>query len=315
MRDIKVILLSLLSVGLIGTWAYHLYDKTRYTQVRNETTARDSLALADALRDSLQSLYQTALQQMDEKLELTDSSLSFTQVRADSLQRTLDGRMLEIGRLRTEVQQILARGRSTSPEEMALARQKIAELQGQVDQLESQKNSMEAEKADLTRTLNRLTQNAGSLEQNIRQLSEENSVLNQKIQRASIFVANAIRLKAIQAKGSKETPTTSARRTDKWVVSFEVQNKVTDFENAEVAVVLIQPDQKVLQKEAWNSGNMQTAEEGARPYTRQIKFDYARDERKVLTFSLDVDDVEKGNYVLELWHKGQLIGKTATGLK
>ena len=152
MRDIKVILLSLLSVGLIGTWAYHLYDKTRYTQVRNETTARDSLALADALRDSLQSLYQTALQQMDEKLELTDSSLSFTQVRADSLQRTLDGRMLEIGRLRTEVQQILARGRSTSPEEMALARQKIAELQGQVDQLESQKNSMEAEKADLTRT-------------------------------------------------------------------------------------------------------------------------------------------------------------------
>jgi myosin heavy subunit len=315
MRDIKPFLLILLSIGLVGTWVYHLYDKTQYSQLRTEVFVKDSAAVADAIRDSLAVIYASTVDELDSKLLATDSSLTFTQSRADSLQRSLDGRMTEINRLRGEIREILGKGKQTSEEDMGHARQMIEELQGQVNSLQAQKDGMEEEKTKMLQTLNRLTEKANSLESSIRNLSEENASLNQKVQRASVFVANAIELKAVQAKGAREVATNNAKRTDKWIVSFEVQNKVQDFDNAEVAVVIVQPDRQILQKEAWGSGNMQTIDEGARPYTRQVKFDYARDERKSLTFSLDVDEVEKGNYTLELWHKGYMIGKTAAGLK
>lgn len=54
MKDIKGFLLVMLSVGLVGTWVYHLYDKTQYTTNRKEIFIKDSIAVAEAVQDSLQ---------------------------------------------------------------------------------------------------------------------------------------------------------------------------------------------------------------------------------------------------------------------
>lgn len=312
MRDIKPLLLLLLSIGLVGTWSYHLYDKTQYSQRRTEVLVKDSAAVADAIRDSLTRIFSTTIQDLDQQLLVSDSSLSFTKNRADSLQRTLESRMKEIGRLRTEINGILGKGRQASSSDIATARKKIEELQGQVKQLETQKNGMQTEHAQLTRTLEMLTQNASTLEQNIKQLSEENASLNQKIQLAAVFVASDVKLAAVGNRGSKET--SSARKADRLVASFSLQNKVQDFSNAEIAIVVIQPDKQVLQNSAWDSGNMETTA-GTRKFSRLVKFDYTRDEEKSLTFSLDVPEFQKGNYAMELWHKGHFIGKAVTSLK
>jgi predicted RNase H-like nuclease (RuvC/YqgF family) len=315
MRDIKPLLLVLLSIGLVGTWSYHLYDKTRYSQQRHEVLVKDSAAVADAIKDSLTLIFSSTIQQLDRQLLYTDSSLSYTRQRADSLQKSLSGRMREIERLRGEINNLLGKGGKVSGGDMALARKKIEELQQQVAQLETQKAGMETEKDQLTRTLDELSRNASNLEQSIRQLSEENASLAEKIQLATLFVANDIKLAAIDRKSSsKEVETSLARKAEKLQVSFTLQNKVQDFSNAEISVSIIQPNREVLQNAAWDSGEMTTSE-GSRKFTRKVRFDYTRDELKSLSFTLDVPEFQKGNYVLELWHKGHLLGKTVMGLR
>lgn len=312
MRDIKPILLLLLSVGLVATWTYHLYDKTQYSQRRTEVLVKDSAAVADAIRDSLTRIFSHTIKKLDQELSVSNSDLSSAQLKADSLQRTLAVRMKDIGRLREEINQILGKGRQASSGEIATARQKIEELQGQVQLLELQRNEMQGEQERLMQTLEQLTLNAGSLEQSIRQLSEENTALQQKIQLASLFVAHDIRLSAVTNRNSKET--NSARKASRLVVEFAVQNKVQDFSNAELVIVIIQPDNQVLQNPDWNSSGMETSN-GFRKYTRIVKFDYSCNEEKQLNFSLDVAEFQKGAYQLELWHKGHMIGRGETVLR
>lgn len=313
MRDIKPLLLLLLSIGLVGTWVYHLYDKTQYSQRRIEAFVQDSTTVANNIRDSLKGVYSSTIQQLDSSLASSGDSLNHTQNKADSLQRRLASRVSEINRLKVEISNILNKG-NTSGNDMALARQKIGELQEQVNQLESQNGSMEAEKKQLSSTLEQLTGHAGKLEQNIRKLNDENATLQQKIDLASVFFASDVKLAAVDMRSSKEVETTQYKRADKLVVSFLLQNNVSDYYNAEINIVIIQPDKQVLQNPNWDSGQFDSKSEGKKNFTRVIKFDYIRGEQKSLTFSLDVEDFQKGNYGLQLWHKGVMIGKAFVGL-
>ncbi len=142
----------------------------------------------------------------------------------------------------------------------------------------------------------------------------KNAALQEKIALASVFVASDIRLTAVNMRGSRETETTQSKKADKLVVSFVLQNHLQDYPNSEIAIVIVQPDRQVLQNPNWDSGSMDT-QAGRKNYTRMIRFDYAKGEQKALTFSLDVDEFQKGNYLLEVWHKGILIGKAVTGLE
>ena len=65
MRDIKSLLLVLLSAGLILTWVYHLYDKTMYSQRRTEVYIKDSIAVAEGIQDSLYKLYNSTITEDD----------------------------------------------------------------------------------------------------------------------------------------------------------------------------------------------------------------------------------------------------------
>ena len=58
MRDSKNLLLLLVSVGLMGTWIYHLYDKSRYSTHLAQVLVKDTMATQEAVRDSLQKYFQ-----------------------------------------------------------------------------------------------------------------------------------------------------------------------------------------------------------------------------------------------------------------
>ncbi len=307
MRDIRPLLLILLSTGLVATWVYHIYDKTRYTRIRNEVFVRDSAAVAAAVRDSLSLIFTNTIHTMDARLDSTRSS-------ADSLRQDLSGRVAVINQLRQEIGSILSKT-SVSQQDLDTAREKINELQQLVASLRARNTSMEEEKQHLTGILDQLGKTADSLQKNIRRLSDENTVLQEKVGLAAIFVASEIRLSAVDVRGDREDPTNVAKKADKFIVSFVLQNNVNDYNGAEVAVLVIQPDKKVLQNVNWNSGQFETRQEGRKAFTRMVRFDYERGERKELQFTLDPDDFLKGNYVLQVWHKGVLIGSSGCSLQ
>ncbi|MBK6383861.1 MAG: hypothetical protein IPF69_10420 [Chitinophagaceae bacterium] len=79
MKDTKSILLGMLSVGLVGTWVYHLYDKTQYSQRRTEVYIKDSIAVAQAVQDSLQRIYSHTINNLGAELDSTKSTTGLLQ--------------------------------------------------------------------------------------------------------------------------------------------------------------------------------------------------------------------------------------------
>ncbi len=306
MRDIKPLLLVLLSIGLISTWVYHIYDKTNYSRQRSELYAADSTMVAGAIKDSLNSLYSAALRELDTRL---DSS----QENAAILQGHLDTKLDEIDQLKSEIRTILNK-RDFSKEDLVQARTKIAELQQKVDELSNQNLSMEEERKQLGNTLLQLTQNVDSLQMNIRRLSMENEALNEKVSLASVFIASEVKIDAVETRGSAEESTSQARRADKFIASFIVQNRVNNFTSVEVTTVLVKPDGQVLQSTVWDSGTFDAKNEGRKSYTRKIKFDYEKGEQKHLLFSIDTEKCQKGIYTFQVWHNGIMIGKATKTL-
>jgi myosin heavy subunit len=303
MKDIRSLLLVLLSTGLVATWVYHIYDKARYSQAAREaaTPVTDTAALS-SMRDSLQKAYSEKVSSLDLRLDSTRSA-------TDSLQIQLTKRVNEINRLKSQISSVL-KNPNSSAAQLKEARQMMSELEERVEELHDQNEAMESEKKDLTVKLEQITGEAGKMEQNIRRLDEENKDLREKIKAASVFMVSAIHFTAIDLRNDKEQETVQSKKADKFVTSFILQNNINSLTNAEVYVVITEPDGHVLQNSTWNSGTFDTKSEGKKTFTRRVKFDYEKGEQKQVIFSLDWDNFQKGKYTLQLWYMGVLIGKS-----
>jgi predicted nuclease with TOPRIM domain len=307
MKDTKSLLLAMLSVGLTGTWVYHLYDKTQYSKKRNEVFIKDSTAVAQGVQDSLHKIYSKTITDLDVQLDSTRTT-------AGQLKGELGNKLLEIYKLRVQISSIL-KLKNISKEDLLLARKKTTELQQLVQELESKNFSIEEEKQQITASLDKVNLQVKSLEDNMQELSKENKVLSEKVSLASTFIASELIFSPITLKKDKELETSSAAKANKIVISFAVSNNISDYENAEVYVAVIQPDGNVMMIDAWESSSMiDTKNEGKKKYTRKIKFEYQKGETKRLTFSLNPDGYQKGTYSVQLYHNGYLIGKTSKTL-
>lgn len=296
----------LLSGGLICTWVYHLYDKTQYSQRRTEVYIKDSAAVADGIRDSLHKIYSATIQHLDSRL---DSTL----VTQDSLQTELGSNLHRIKTLQTEINSILNK-KGASDEDLNIARGKIKELQKVIADLREQNISMEDEQNRLTLIMEQMNGDISGLQQSIQRLGEENKQLTDKINLASVFVASEVRLSAMTIKGSREEETSQAKKAKKFVLSFLVQNNINQYTGAEIYVVITGPGGEVIKNEGWESKTMDTRNEGKKEYTLKARFDYERGEQKRSIFSVNTSKYQKGNYILQLYHNGYMIGQTVKTL-
>jgi hypothetical protein len=307
MRDNKSILLALLAAGLVITWVYHIYDKSQYSNHTREVFVKDSIAVAEAVSDSLRVYYTRTLDQLGvEKLEI-DSTNS-------SLKGELGQRITEINRLRSEIGIILKRKNLTQAD-LTEAKTKIDDLQMMIDDLKTENSSLSDERTKLNGVLAQLNGEMNSLQQNMQKVSAENRDLAQKINEASVFIASEIKFAAVNVKtDEKESETTQQKKANKLVTSFTVQNNILNLQSAEVVVVITDPSGKSLNTEVWDVGSFETKTDGRKIYTRKVKFEYNKGEAKHLIFSLEPDNFEKGIYKLSLYHNGIRIGESSLKL-
>ena len=308
MKDTRSLLLLLLSFGLVATWVYHFYDKSTYSNIKSEVYINDSANQTARVRDSLQKLYSATINDQDLRLDSSRNTSDSLNAELSIKQAQLANKVNEVNRLKTEISGILKNPKSSNSE-LTIARQKINELEGIVKDLRNEKNTLESEKKELTSRLDQMTGDANGLQQNIRRLDDENKNLTEKIKLASVFVASSLHFTAMNVRAEKELETSLARKADKFVASFVLQNNFNDYKNAEIIIVITQPDGHVLQNSAWDSGAFDTKTEGNKTYTRKMKFDYSKGEQKGLIFTLDVASFQKGTYSLQIWNNGILLGK------
>lgn len=312
MKDSKSILLLVVSVllllvsfALLWTWGYQF---SSFTKDKSGTVyvIKDSTATANATRDSLRRIYTSTIEGF--------KTLDSTWVKADSLRTDLDVKLNEFYKLRTEIAELLKN--PVSKADLELAKRKIDELQARVESLRSRNNEVEQENKRLLAMIEQMrkgrgeTGSSGSGGTSVNLVSPSSSQPNSG---SSILSATDIRFNALIVDQGREMETNEAFQTDKISGSFLVKNNNMPMNSAEVYVVVLQPNGKVLQNSAWDAGTFQT-NEGRKIYSCKLRFDYAKGESKKLSFNLAGDQFPKGNYTLQLYHNGVQIGKTVKSL-
>jgi hypothetical protein len=293
MKDTKSILLILLSAGLIATWVFFIAEKLKSGKQSTGSPGISAVTEIQRVQDSLQQVYESTVNRLGAQLDSAKTT-------AGQLQGELNARLNEISQLRTEIADLLRKSYPRK-EDLALAGKKTTRLQQLVSDFKVKNN-------------NTITPNAEkSLPENITPVDNRENVLSaEKTEIVPNFTASNLRFIPVTTVDDKEVETITSDVISKLVISFAVQNNVTDYPNAEVFAVVTQPDGKVIQ-DAWESASMDTRT-GRKKYTRKVKFGYQKGETKQLQFSLSPDEYERGNYLLQVYHNGYLIGQTVKTL-
>lgn len=314
-----LLFLSLLLLFALGLRFYYKGNNKNETApitiIKKEVVAPASVKTD--LRDSLLTVYRATINELDNRL---DSIWNNTDTSGGQLAIKLN----EFYRLRKEITGLLKTGSSDT--DLAQASQKITSLQQKIVQLSERNQDMEEENK-------RLKELVAQLQKEPKKKAEPavnkplTTATKPVIPKTTVTIkapdvantptnsltATEVRLSAMKMADDKEEETSDAALTGKLVASLTVKNKNQEYENTEVDVVILQPDGQVLQSSAWDVGTFNTTE-GKRVYSKKLKFDYLKGENKKLRITLSAEKLQPGNYTLQVYHNGKLIGRTVKQL-
>ncbi len=305
MREPKSLLLAMLSVCLVATWIYHLYDKTLYSdRLIEKVPVRDSAAIASAIRDSLQQIYLASLAELDS-----------TRLTVDSINDKLSSRVYEINRLKAEVSDIL-KNRHATQNDLKRARSRISEIKILLAEMQNENTGLESEKARLQSTLDQLSGEMVSLQTSMEKLGKENKELSHMVNMASTFILSDMSFNVVDVrKNKKEVSTNQVSKADKITISFMVKNNILHLPSTEVFIMVTDPIGRVIQNPIWNSGNFITPKEGTLAFTIKERFNYEKNNSKKIIYTFAPEKFIVGQYKVQVYHNGVEIGETLLKLQ
>jgi hypothetical protein len=295
----KNIIIGVLAVGLLGSWGYYLMNKSKTDdQIQEKSMAINS---AMSAKDSVQTLYSDALVRLD---SITGQNNNL-QGEKSALQKDIDAKKAEIRR-------ILNDSKATKAD-LARAKTMIAELNGKISEYEAEITRLTGENQELTASNTVLTQEKADLTQNLQSTTTEKEELAKTVDVASTFSASNIQITPVDERRSgKEKTTSTAKRVDKLVVSFDVENRIAKSGAADMYIIVTAPDGKVITKEGMM---LSTRADGEKSYTEKVAVDYTQGTRKPVQFPIRNNDFATGDYKIEIYHNGFKIGEGVRSLK
>jgi cell division protein FtsB len=297
----KNIIIGVLAVALLGTWAYFLYSKNE----SDKTISEKSVAVTQAMtaRDSAQALYSLTLQRLD---ALTGEN--------NNLKNQVTDNNSQISKLKNEITSILSK-KNASEAEVKRAKALIAQLNQTIANLEAENARLTGENQVLASNNQQLTQEKDVLQTNLQTTTAEKDELAQTVDVASTFSASNIQITPVNEKrGGKEKTTTTAKKVDKLVVSFDVENRVARSGPADIYVVVTGPDGKVISDPA-GAATLSTRSDGDRPYTYKTTIQYEQGTRKSIQVPMRQDHFQTGDYKIEIYQNGFKIAEGVRALK
>ena len=295
----KNIVIGLLAVALLGSWAYFLMKINRSDKEILSKTEEGVHYMSQ--RDSLESLYKFTLDKYD----------SVT-VANNDLSGKLTGKQSEISKLKGEINSILKKKNATASE-LARAKTLIEELNSQIETLQAENTRLTGENQTLTAEKAQLIVEKDTLTANLTTTQAEKKVLEETVDVGSTFSASNIAMTPIKQKGDKEKETTTAKRVDKLVISFDVENRITKSGPADMYIIVTAPDGKVISEA--NGGTFTTREEGDKSFTSKLTVPYEQGRRQNVQLPLTQDKFQVGAYKIQVYHNGFKIGEGVTTLK
>ncbi len=174
----------------------------------------------------------------------------------------------------------------------------------QVDSLNQRNLALSAEKTELTKSL------AQERAQRTR-LSEDKDKLTSTVQKAQVLTVSDI---TVQGLNSRSKDTQRVRNIEKLSTCFTVrENQVASAEEKVFYLVITKPDKKVLANKSNATFPVQSG--GDIVYTAFRKIEYENKDIEVCIFADNNNQLTAGNYEVNIYCDGYMVGSSTFSLK
>ena len=280
---------------LLATCIYMFLGKRKATEQNEQTTAQ--LVVSDSSRKSVENDYNAALARLDQ--------LTTKNVQMDSMVNVKDG---EIAKLKEQIGKIMHDKNATAGQ-LAQAKELINKLNSTVKGYEERIAQLEQDNSKLTNVNATITK-------------ERDSTVTQNIalkQLGSVLHASNIRMVPIhQKKSGKETTTVKARKVDLMKITFDIdENRIADNGTKDIYIRIVGPNGNMISNAASGSGVTSLADGKSLNFTvmKQIPLEKGKPVNDVSMNWHQDGDYLPGNYAIEIYNQGYLIGKGSVSLK
>jgi peptidoglycan hydrolase CwlO-like protein len=302
-KDYRNVVIGVLAAGIIGLGGYLAVDKNKTGEVMKQQETQ--IATVTTEKSEVQKSFDASLARLDSMSSINTG-----------LQSQLSEKNSEISKTKAEIRSILNKKNATAAE-LSRAKSLIASLNGKIETMEAEIARLNQDNQVLTQDKVVLTQEKEKLTQDLTTTTAVKEELTKKVDVASTLNASNIQITPINVKNNgKEKVSTVAKRVDKLVVSFDVDNRIAQPGTTDVYVLVIGPDGKPISAESLGSGTFSTREEGDKSFTAKLPVELETAKRKNVEFAFKPGtNFQQGNYTIQIYQNGFKIGEGTRSLK
>jgi myosin heavy subunit len=319
-RGLSTILWVLLGASIIGN-AYLLMDRSKMSdQVQQQV---DKITESEQLNAELEKQYYEALSDLE---EMRGSN--------DELNTMIETQKEELKQQKNKIASLIKNGKDlkSARAELVILKSQAAEYVAQIETLRSENEklseinlTLEKEKGDLsvqveesTQMNNELTTAKAALISEKEILSKENEDLAAKVNVASVINVSNITIKGIKLRDNgKERAKNKANKINHLKVCFDLEdNNVAEAGIEQFFIRILNPDGETMTFENFGSGIMVESESGKQiRYTLIKGVQYNNDAANTCFDWAPEIEWASGEYGLQVFNKGFLVGESAFALK
>lgn len=301
-KSYKNAIIGVLAVALVSTAGFLAYDRSNKTAKIDQQTTQ--IATITTEKSNLQSSFDASLARLDSMGTVTNG-----------LNTELTAKNAEIAKAKEEIRSILNKKNATAAE-LGRAKKMISSLNEKITGMEQEIAKLTEENRVLGEEKVALTADKEKLTQDLTTTTGIKQELEKKVDIASTLNASNIVITPVNVKrNGKEKVSTTAKRVDKMVVSFDVANRIIQSGSTDLFVVVIGPDGQAITTGP-ATGTFTTREEGDKTYTAKVPVDLETAKTKNVAFSFEPGaSFQKGSYKIQIYQNGFLIGEGTKELK
>lgn len=293
-------------IAILLAAGIYLFVTKNKTETRLDETSMENVELKDD-KSLLESEYNAALARLDE--------MKNQSVQMDSL---LNTKSEEVENLKAKIKSIME-DKNASAKQLREARKMIEELHSKMNTYEKQIIALKQENIQLTEDKRALTEeNAQKTEENTA-LQNDNSDLRNKVELGSVLHASGIQMQAIDHKRNllgqeKDKNTEKAKRVDRIHISFDLdENRISESGEKMLYLCVYEPSGAV----ASAGGKFKLADGSEKAYStaKSVLVKQGEKVKGVATDWVPSGSMVRGDYKVEIYHMGHLIGSEKVTLR
>lgn len=297
---VKTGIIWVLSVALVTISWYAFYSQNKSTQTIQQKDVQIGSLVGE--KSQLQTSFDASLARLDSMT--TQNS---------SLQAELADKNDEITKVKSEIRSILNK-KEASQAELSKAKALIASLNEKITGMEQEITRLTLANETLTVEKNQLIAEREKLTLDLTTTTAVKNELEGKVDVASTLNASNINITPLNIRNSgKQVVSSKAGKVDKLLVSFDVDNRIINPGTTDVFVLVYGPDGAPLTN--GEVGTFNTRDDGEKQFTAKLPVEMETAKKKNIEFSFAPGKFKEGNYKVQIWQNGYLIGEGSRALK